>query len=222
MESWFGQRAPPPTRFIIARENTSAPGKITEHANKKRGRRRLADNQPHFSLPHMEEHRDADTWKTNLTLYGPKLLLCARLWTRSFADAEDVVQDAFVRYWRLQRNLPGEPLALLLTSVRRAALDLARREGRRAVREEQASSGTYDYEGPYSPPLLEQENKDALEDALRRLPPPQREVLVLKIWGELTFEQISTELTLPPGTVASRYRAAIAALREHLTTPVHE
>lgn len=168
----------------------------------------------------MEEHRDADPWKTNLTLYGPKLLLCARLWTRSFADAEDVVQDAFIRYWRHQRTLPGEPLALLLTSVRRAALDLARREGRRTVREEQASATYYDRDGPFAPPLLAQENKDVLEEALQRLPPAQREVIVLKIWGELTFEQISTELALPPGTVASRYRAAITSLREHLTTPV--
>lgn len=167
----------------------------------------------------MEDRHDADPWKTILASHGPKLLLCARLWTRSFADAQDVVQEAFVRYWRHQRALPGEPMALLLTSVRRAALDLARREGRRVSREEQASTGLDDREGPFHPPLLEQENKDALEEALQKLPTAQREVLVLKIWGELTFEQIATELTLPPGTVASRYRAAITALREHLTTP---
>src|SRR5437764_841845 len=66
-------------------------------------------------------------------------LLCARQWTRSLADAEDVVQEAFVRFWRHQRNLPGEPMALLVTSVRRAALDLARRDDRRSAREERVS-----------------------------------------------------------------------------------
>jgi RNA polymerase sigma-70 factor (ECF subfamily) len=40
---------------------------------------------------------------------------------------------------------------------------------------------------------------------------------VLKIWGELTFAQIATQLGVPPGTVASRYRYALAALRQHLT-----
>ena len=54
---------------------------------------------------------------------------CARQWTRSLADAEDVVQEACVGYWRRQRELPGEPMALLVTSVRRAADDLARRRG---------------------------------------------------------------------------------------------
>jgi RNA polymerase sigma-70 factor (ECF subfamily) len=165
----------------------------------------------------MEEHRDDDAWKRKLELYGPKLLLFARQWTRSFADAEDVVQDAFVRFWRHQRMLPGEPLALLLTSVRRAALDLARREGRRAVREESAARDDGDDGGPFTPPLLENEHRDALDHALERLPAEKREVLVLKIWGELTFEQIATTLNLPPGTVASRYRSALIALREQLT-----
>src|SRR5208283_5276109 len=63
------------------------------------------------------------------------LLFCARQWTASMADAEDVVQDAFVRFWRRQRGLSGEPLALLLTSVRRAGLDVWRRRVRRVARE---------------------------------------------------------------------------------------
>src|SRR5207237_1305496 len=93
------------------------------------------------SLPNsdrMAELSDHDSWKNWFQLYGPKLLLCARQWTRSLADAEDVVQEAFVRFWRHQRGLPGEPMALLVTSVRRAAFDLARRDGRRSAREERA------------------------------------------------------------------------------------
>src|SRR5471032_1312414 len=58
---------------------------------------------------------------------------------RALSDAEDVVQEAFVRFWRHQRGLPGEPMALLVTSVRRAAFDLARRESRRTAREERAA-----------------------------------------------------------------------------------
>ena len=81
----------------------------------------------------MEASLDHADWKQWFTTYGPKLLLCARQWTRSLADAEDVVQEAFVRYWRNQRHLPGDPQALLVTSVRRAALDLARREGLRVL-----------------------------------------------------------------------------------------
>lgn len=165
----------------------------------------------------MEELPQDDSWKTWFQLYGPKLLLCARQWTRSVADAEDVVQEAFVRFWRHQRDLPGEPMALLVTSVRRAAFDLARRDGRRAAREERAHEGS-DHHGPVFHASLERdERRAAIEDALQRIPPEQREVLVLKIWGELTFEQISTELGLSPNTAASRYRYALAALRQELT-----
>ena len=162
-------------------------------------------------------HDDSDSWKSWFQLHGPKLLLCARQWTRSQADAEDVVQDAFVRFWRHQRQLPGEPMALLVTSVRRAAFDLARRETRRGAREEFAGGGIEDNAPIFQTSLEGDDRREAIEAALRQLPPEQREVLVLKIWGELTFEQIAAELDLPPNTAASRYRYALAALRKELT-----
>src|SRR5437868_4600668 len=86
----------------------------------------------------MERPHETSNWKDWIEAHGPRLLLCARQWTRSLADAEDVLQEAFVRYWKHQRNLPGDPQALIITSIRRAALDLARREDRRAAREEKA------------------------------------------------------------------------------------
>ncbi|HRG56233.1 MAG TPA: sigma factor, partial [Lacunisphaera sp.] len=45
----------------------------------------------------MEATHEPGTWKLWLEAHGPKLLLCARQWTRSLADAEDVVQEAFGR-----------------------------------------------------------------------------------------------------------------------------
>lgn len=165
----------------------------------------------------MEDASHDDSWKTWFQLYGPKLLLCARQWTRSVADAEDVVQDAFVRFWRHQRELPGEPMALLITSVRRAACDLARRETRRAAREEWADGGIEDRAPIFQTSLEADDRREAVEAAMRRLPEEQREVLVLKVWAELTFEQIAGELEISPNTAASRYRYALAALRKELT-----
>lgn len=164
----------------------------------------------------MEDLPDHESWKEWYQLYGPRLLLCARHWTRTFADAEDVVQEAFVRFWRHQRGLPGEPMALLVTSVRRAAFDLARREGRRATREERATRDAAGEVALFEIPLEGDERRAAIEDALGRLPAEQREVLVLKIWGELNFEQIGAELAVSPNTAASRYRYALAALRQEL------
>ncbi|MBA3849802.1 MAG: sigma-70 family RNA polymerase sigma factor [Opitutus sp.] len=165
----------------------------------------------------MEARCESTSWKDWFEAHGPKLLLCARQWTRSLADAEDVVQEAFVRYWRHQRGLPGDPQALLITSVRRAALDLARRETRRANREGKADGGIEEREGIFDPlPGDGDERRLEIESALRRLPAEQREVLVLKIWQELTFEQIGETLDISPNTAASRYRYALAALRKEL------
>src|ERR1700710_2849898 len=97
----------------------------------------------------MESRQSNDehgTWKDWIEPHAPRLPLCARQWTRSLADAEDVVQEAFVRYWRHQRHLPGDPQALLVTSIRRAALDHARRSARRAAREQKADGGLEDRE----------------------------------------------------------------------------
>lgn len=165
----------------------------------------------------MEEVPAHDSWKTWFELYGPKLLLCARQWTRSAADAEDVVQEGFVRYWRHQRQLGGEPLPLLITSVRRAAIDLARRDSRRLAREQQAEGDADGVVPVFETPLAGDERREAIEAALRRLPAEQRDVLVLKIWGELTFDQIAAQLDLPPNTAASRYRYALAALRKEMS-----
>ena len=63
--------------------------------------------------------------------HGARLRLIARQWTRTDADADDVLQEAFVRFWKHQRHLPGDPNALVVTSIRRAALDLHRRSDRR-------------------------------------------------------------------------------------------
>lgn len=167
----------------------------------------------------MEALPDHDSWKTWFHHYGPKLLLCARQWTRSAADAEDVVQEAFVRFWRHQRELPGSPMALLVTSVRRAALDLARRDGRRSTREERALAGPGEETVAHFESTLEDdERRAAIEGAMQRIPAEQREVLMLKIWAELTHEQIAQELDLSPNTVASRYRYALVALRRELTS----
>ncbi len=165
----------------------------------------------------MEDIPDDESWKDWFERYGPKLLLCARQWTRSLADAEDVVQEAFVRFWRHQRQLGGAPQALLFTSVRRAAFDLARRNARRGAREVRAEGGLDSTEAIFEPPGEGDDRRRAIEAALRRLPTEQREVLTLKIWGELTFEQIAAQLEISPNTAASRYRYALAALREALT-----
>lgn len=168
----------------------------------------------------MEKATPHAAWTDWLRDHGPRLLLAARQWTRSAADAEDVLQDAFVRFWRHQRELPGSRLALLITSIRRAATDLARQRARREVRE-LVSEEMVGRELLFEPLPEGDERRFEIEEALRRLPDEQREVLVLKIWNELTFDEIGRLVGCPPNTAASRYRYALAALRKELTVSRH-
>ena len=49
---------------------------------------------------------------------------------------------------------------------------------------------------------------------MNRLPKEQSEVLILKIWGDLTFDEIARTLDLSSNTVASRYRYALQKLKD--------
>ncbi|MEY3773061.1 MAG: hypothetical protein RL067_1075 [Verrucomicrobiota bacterium] len=124
-----------------------------------------------------------------------------------------------MRFWKHQRHLPGDPNALVVTSIRRAALDLLRRTDRRGVREKAvaAETETVAWFEPEADPRLR-----ALAEALPLLPAEQREVVVLKVWGGLTFEQIGEQLQLSPNTAASRWRYAMEALRKLITARAHD
>src|SRR6266513_5269427 len=86
----------------------------------------------------MENVASHEDWRSCFSELAPGLLLFARQWVRSRADAEDIVQEAFVRFWR--RNHAITNRALLYATVRPIALDLIRRDSRRARREAEAVS----------------------------------------------------------------------------------
>jgi RNA polymerase sigma-70 factor (ECF subfamily) len=155
----------------------------------------------------------SDDWAVWLDRHGAALVLLARQWVASRADAEDVVQEAVVRFWR-SRHRVAEPIAYLYACVKRCALDWRRGRGRRSRREEAAARP--EAEPLFAGPLEEEERRAAVAAALGHLPEEQREVLVMKVWGGLTFPQIGEALRTSPNTAASRYRYALAKLREQL------
>jgi RNA polymerase sigma factor (sigma-70 family) len=168
---------------------------------------------------------DETAWKAWLKQHGSRLLLFARQQTRTEADAEDVLQDAMVRLWRsglVQKDENGvaQPsLAAAFTQIRRAAIDQARKNIRQANRDQRAVDLGEDQTGIvwFESSLENDERAHAIEEAMKKLPDYYREVLNLKIWGELTFEQIAETLDIPMNTAASRYRYALQQLRRLLT-----
>ena len=146
------------------------------------------------------------------------MLLFARQYAKNQADAEDIVQDAFTRFWKQRHRFNKNAASCLFGCVRWAALDWLRKNRRRARREE--SSASYEFiirEADYFDRSLENEELvEATQQAIQEMPDLQREVVVLKIWGELTFNEIGEALEISQNTAASRYRYGLATLKTKL------
>jgi RNA polymerase sigma-70 factor (ECF subfamily) len=158
----------------------------------------------------------SDVWKRWLAENGPRLLLFARGWGKTREDAEDLVQESVLKMWHYQQqeNRGGGPpdLPLVFSTIRFAGLMLHRSEKRRKKREE---SIIYlnDFVDVWLDPMMEEDEEGLLlRDAVRGLSDKLREVVVMKIWGDLTFAQISEALAISPNTAASRYRYALEQL----------
>jgi RNA polymerase sigma-70 factor, ECF subfamily len=151
------------------------------------------------------------SWRSWLSANARRFLLFARDQTRSDEDAQDVLQEALIEAWRRhgQGDDSAPPDALVFATIRRRAIDLGRSMQRREKREKLA--GWFEPE-PMDAPASDLE----LERAVKDLQPIHREVVVLKVWGGLTFEKIGETLGIPPNTAASRYRYALEHLRTAL------
>jgi RNA polymerase sigma factor (sigma-70 family) len=137
------------------------------------------------------------------------LALYARQWCD---DPEDVVQDAFVALAR-QRPLPDRVLPWLYRTVRNAAISASRRECRRSRREERVASDGLSFA----------EADDRIDAAsasrlLEELDGETREVIVARIWGGLTFEEIARLQGCSLTTAHRRYQAGLSWLQERLGT----
>ena len=133
--------------------------------------------------------------------------------TRNEEDTRDLLQELFVKLSR-QPNLLADARdhrAYLLRLAHNGAIDLFRR---RAVREKYQQQPSELFAESANPD--ERAFREALAIALETLPPEQRAVVHLKLWGDMTFEHIAEVLNVSINTAASRYRYALDKLRERL------
>jgi RNA polymerase sigma factor (sigma-70 family) len=136
---------------------------------------------------------------------------------RDRALAEDAVQEAFLAVWRSSGAFlaeQGKPSTWILTLVHRRAVDIVRREERRRA----------DPLDDFVPPTGEATDEEAwlraqrqvVQEALRKLPPEQRESIELAYYGGFTQSELAEKLGLPLGTIKSRMFAGLKRLRELL------
>ena len=142
--------------------------------------------------------------------------------TRDEADTRDLLQDIFVKLAREPELLSGvrDERAFLIRLAHNAAIDLIRRRGTRDKTKENFAAETV---SPFAPANDPDEKifREELASALAELPEEQHAVVHLKLWEELTFEEIAAALDISPNTAASRYRYGLDKLRDRLR-PLHE
>jgi RNA polymerase sigma factor (sigma-70 family) len=155
---------------------------------------------------------EADDLGRLVDRYAAALVLYARQWC---ACPEDVVQEAFVKL-SAQRELPTEVVPWLYKVVRNGARIAARAERRRKKHEAKVADRVPAW---FVPSLGEGLDAQVATDALQSLPPEQREVLIARLWGGLTFEQIAALTGLSSSTAHRHYHAGLDALRRRFRIP---
>jgi RNA polymerase sigma-70 factor, ECF subfamily len=141
--------------------------------------------------------------------HGRALLLFALVIAGDRGRAQDAVHQVFLKMLE-GGNLRqiADAKAYLFASVRNAVSNVRKVEERNVVIDEESAW--------FEPPHRDYTAELNLRRALGALPEDQRQVVVLHVWGELTFLQIAEVLEISSNTTASRYRYALAKLRESM------
>jgi RNA polymerase sigma-70 factor (ECF subfamily) len=153
---------------------------------------------------------DATFLATLLEQHGPALALYARQWS---AAPEDIVQEAFIKLAQLRS--PPEPLVpWLYRVVRNGAISAHRSEERRKRHEARAARSQ-----PTWFVAAEHAALDAavIVEALQTLPPEQREVVTLHLWGGLTFAEIAQVMNCSASSAYRWYDTSLDTLRRRLS-----
>jgi RNA polymerase sigma-70 factor (ECF subfamily) len=141
--------------------------------------------------------------------HARSLVLYARQWCEGL-EAEDVVQEAFLALAR-QEPRPAQEVAWLYRVVRNSAISATRSRRRRLRRETHVASR----EAWFSSVDHRLDAQHATQ-ALSRLGPEVREVIVARVWGALSFEQVGALAGCSPATAYRRYQAGLTELQEIL------
>jgi RNA polymerase sigma-70 factor (ECF subfamily) len=129
--------------------------------------------------------------------------------------ADDVVQEALIAL-ATEEPPPDEPRAWLFSVVRRRAISAARAAARRRKYEASAAKAATAW---FQSSIDSQLDAQMVTDRLANLGAAEREVVVLRLWSDLTFREIALVTELSSSTAQRTYEAAIEQLRKSLEKP---
>jgi RNA polymerase sigma-70 factor (ECF subfamily) len=155
---------------------------------------------------------------TLYTRHAPRLLALARAIVGDLGEAEDLVHDVFLEAWRTAGGYdPARGSVKIWLAVRARSRSLDRLKSKRR-RRDVLSSERENQTSPQSHLSVDPADRSSLVGALSAIQESQREVLALGYFDDLSAAEIAERLNLPVGTVKSRTRAALVALRTLLGT----
>ncbi len=146
------------------------------------------------------------------------LVLYARQWCKT---PEDAVQEAFIDLANCSSE-PDYPKAWLYTTTRRKAQNIARAESRHRNHLEQliqANSGDRASEYWLEPNTRNGIAASEVLEGLDSLTPDQREMIIAKVWGDLTFEELAELMNCSPASAYRRYVCALTELKQLVLAP---
>lgn len=148
--------------------------------------------------------------------YSPALVLYARQWC---AMPDDAVQEAFIDLSKAP-VAPDCPKSWLFTTTRRKAQNIARSEQRRRTHQRAAAEqlpAQEEYETWFRPKGSKLLVAEDVAQGLELLEADERELVVARIWGELSFEQLAKLLDCSVSSAHRRYSAALQHLKALMT-----
>jgi RNA polymerase sigma factor (sigma-70 family) len=161
-----------------------------------------------------------DELERAFSLYQRELLGTLFFLVGNHEDAQDALQETFIKCWRHRDQVPG--IENLRAWLFRVALNTGRDLRQTAwqrKRQHLPEDAPVTDSRKTDPVQAAEENEQRIlvERAIRKLRPEEQEVFLLRQNGQLKYEEIASALAIPLGTVKTRMRMALAAIRETLS-----
>jgi len=178
----------------------------------------MGDQWDEQELLRRVHHRDQEALRLLFRLHNGRVFALAYRILGNRHEAEEIVQEVFIRLWDKAGQYDeakGALLAWLLTVTRNLALDFKRREIRRSRVFVSFSAGEESGEA-MDAAAINPHDRELTRLALQSLPAEQREALELSYFDGYTQTELAEKLGEPLGTIKTRVRLGLKKLRELL------
>lgn len=162
---------------------------------------------------------DAESFRKIYVFYQSKIFLFAFRLTKSRLEAEEVVQEVFVRLWEKRDKIKVDKnfSAYILTITKNLILDGLKKAAHDKTVQQKIYDNMQALQTIFVDQLIEKELTRLHQQAVDRLSPQKKIVFLLSREEELSYEEIAEKLGISKNTVRNQMSDALKSIREYLT-----